>query len=219
MFVLGSIAGRSATLPMPNTTPTTRENIPPSTPPDEHITLDRSQPRYQRLANAAAKIARLLNKATSPELIACLDDFLGVIYSLVFATLRAFKDRTTGPIEVDKVKTRAHQLAGGDIRLTGAWMAGYYFNNALFRESAVYHRILKTLNKRNGDLERLLPLTKNAYTQKTGREWDNTNIDLVRQQVNKLKHKANGTYHARQVSYEQAVRAAEELLTLLEALP
>jgi hypothetical protein len=190
----------------------------PANSTEEHLALNLNEPRYLRLANTAQRTAKLLDRATTPALVDVLDDFLGVIYSLIFATSRGFKDRTTGPIEVDKVKTRAGQLAEGHVRLTGAWMAGYYFNSALFRESAVYHRTLETLNCRNSDIKKLLPLTKTKFAQKTGANWQNTNIDQVRKQVNKLKHKEAGTYHARDVTYEHAVAAAEELLNLLEAM-
>ncbi len=31
------------------------------------------------------------------------------------------------------------------LRTEGKWTAGFYFNNALFRTSGVYHRVLKVL--------------------------------------------------------------------------
>jgi hypothetical protein len=185
---------------------------------DQHITLDLTQAREARLAHAASRTATLLKSATSPELIAVLVDFLGVIYSLVFANRGGFTDRTNKPIEVSVLKTRAQQLATGHVRMTGTWMAGYHFNSALIRTSAVYHRALKTINNQNATLKTLVPLTKAAYTKTTGKNWEDTNLELVRGQVNNLKHDADGTYHTRQVTYEQAVTAAEELLTVIEVL-
>lgn len=139
-----------------------------------------------------------------------------MIYSLIFASVRDFKDRTDGPIEIGPVKTRAEQLANGHVRITGAWMAGYHFNSALFQTSAVYRRILKTIDRRDASLKILLPLRQAAYAQKANLDWPNTNIEQVRAQVSYPEHDADGTYHARRVSYEQEVSPAEELIDLLE---
>ncbi|HMD09202.1 MAG TPA: hypothetical protein VKH63_16845 [Candidatus Acidoferrum sp.] len=34
-------------------------------------------------------------------------------------------------------------IADGKVRLDGKWIARGYFNNALFRTAAIYHRVLK----------------------------------------------------------------------------
>jgi hypothetical protein len=94
-------------------------------------------------------------------------------------------------------------------------MAGLHFNSALFRTSAVYHRALKVIIG-PGKIDHLRKEAEKRYKTKTGSDWQNTNIQQVHDQVNYLKHDAPGTYHSRQVTYEQALQALHELLDLIE---
>jgi hypothetical protein len=52
-------------------------------------------------------------------------------------------DRLARSIDIAAAQKRAAQIAGGQLRFDGKWMAGFHFNSALFRIAAVYHRILK----------------------------------------------------------------------------
>jgi hypothetical protein len=57
-------------------------------------------------------------------MIGCLDDLLGALYCLVFATREGFDDRP-GPIEEDKVLIRAEQVASGKVRTAESGWPGF----------------------------------------------------------------------------------------------
>ena len=97
---------------------------------------DLSSPIYATLARFAAQIAKLLNAPSvqaDPNLAGTLDDFLGAVYALFFAKRGDFTDRTARSIDVTAVQKRAAQMASGELRPDGKWMAGFHFNSALFR--------------------------------------------------------------------------------------
>lgn len=101
---------------------------------------DLSSPIYATLARCAARIDKLLNAPTvqaDPNLAGTLDDFLGAVCALFFAKRGDFTDRTTQSIDITAVQNRAMQMADGEPRPDGKWMAGLHFNSALFRIPAV----------------------------------------------------------------------------------
>lgn len=194
--------------------------------PAEHLMLqiDRTDPVYGRLAGFAGRLKTLLDRPkvqADPYLCHVLDDFLGAIYALILAKSQDFADRPAGMSpERDKVQVRAHQVANGQLRLDGKWMAGFHFNSALLRLSAVYHRILRVVTNDHrkgmtvGDLRNKLP-----YTAWTGRAWSCTSIQKIHQEVNTLKHDSSGLGAGRTAQYGHALDAVEELLDVLEACP
>lgn len=113
------------------------------------LQIDRADAAYGRLAGFAARLKVLLDRPkvqADAYLRHGLDDFLGAIYALILAKSQDFTDRPAGTSpELDKVQIRAAQVANGQVRLDGKWMAGFHFNSALLRLSAVYHRILRVL--------------------------------------------------------------------------
>jgi hypothetical protein len=170
----------------------------------------------------------LLDRPTvqaDPYLRHALDDFLGAVYALTLAKYLNFTDRPPGTSpEADKVQIRAEQVANGRLRLDGQWMAGFHFNSALLRTSAVYHRILRVLTKDHrrdasaGELRQKLQ-TDALYATWTGHPWAFTNLQQVHTEVNKLKHDGDGLGAGRDARYAQALDAVDELLNLLEACP
>jgi hypothetical protein len=115
------------------------------------LTLDRSDPTYGALSGYAGRIGKLLTTPAvraNPDLAGSHDDFLGAVYALIQAKKHDFADRT-GPIEIAAVEKRAQKIAAGKVRTNGKWVAGFYFNNALFRTAAVQHRILKIITQKN----------------------------------------------------------------------
>jgi len=71
-----------------------------------------------------------------------------------------------GP-ERDKVQIRAEQVSNGQIRLDGAWMAGFHFNSGIMRLSAVYHRLLRVITNNHAKgqwVETLLKQVPYAWT-------------------------------------------------------
>jgi hypothetical protein len=127
------------------------------------VTIDLKDPVYGALAGYAGRIATSLTDARAQadaNLAGSLDDFLGVIYSLVQSKQHGFADRT-GAIEIKAVEKRAKRISVGEVRTDGKWIAGFYFNNALFRTAAVYHRILKiATGKKTGYMPDLLPIAQ-----------------------------------------------------------
>jgi len=180
-----------------------------------YITIVATEPGYQRLFELAGKIGGLLKSAlikSDPNLAAPLDDLLGSVYSLILAKQHGFANRMNRPVDLAPVAQRAGQMAKGRIRVNGKWIAGFYFNNALFRTAAVYHRALKTIvGKRNGYVPELLPKLKKEFPN-----WIGTNIAKVHDQVNELKHAPRGVHDKRTVTSDIAVAAIDELVALIE---
>jgi hypothetical protein len=99
------------------------------------LTLDLGDPTYGALSSYAGRIGKLLTAPAvraNPDLAGSHDDFLGAVYALIQAKKLDFADRA-GPIEIAAVEKRAQKIATGNVRTDGKWVAGFYFNNALFR--------------------------------------------------------------------------------------
>ncbi len=177
--------------------------------------LDLSDPTEARLAGCAHRISQLLKSpavTANAEAQSSLDDFLGAVYALIRAKQEGFRDRPGRPIAIRPVAQRAARIAAGNLKTDGLWIAGFYFNNALFRTAAVYHRMLKVITGANGYVPALLPTASARYPN-----WDNTQLSKVHSQVNELKHDPRGVYHGRSVTYAEALAAACDLLDLIEA--
>jgi hypothetical protein len=136
-------------------------------------------PAFQRLPLLAGRIGQLLSSNPQPRrsLQACLDDLLGVVYTLMYAKHYKFDDRPQPLAQenMDSVIVRAKDMATLKLRTEGKWTAGFYFNNALFRTSGVYHRALKILT--GNELEKkdvgvLRPLAEKLYNERKGSPWE-----------------------------------------------
>src|SRR6266542_477250 len=74
--------------------------------------IDPNSPTYAKLSRYAARVETLLKKAAvkgKPGLVASLDDFLGILYSLFFAREYDFTDRLDRKIDPTAVEKRAHE--------------------------------------------------------------------------------------------------------------
>jgi len=182
------------------------------------LELDLATQENRELADYGSRILKMLEWAQVQHndfLVATLDDFLGVVYVLIFANCNnpPFQDRT-GPIEVQTVVKRAGDVAKGRVRTSGRWLAGFHFNSALFRIAATYHRGLKVVSgKETSGLWKgqLLPIVEPAFPR-----WQHKELDKIHDEVNQLKHDGEGLFEARSVTRKQAELAVEELLTLFE---
>jgi hypothetical protein len=188
------------------------------------LQIDRTDSTYGRLARFAGRLKSVLDRPkvqADANLPHVLDDFLGAIYALILAKSQGFTDRPRGiSPEPDKVQTRAEQVANGHIRLDGKWMAGFHFNSAILRLSAVYHRILRVLTNDHRTEAHVGELrNKLAYAAWTGHPWSYANIQKVHDDVNVLKHDSGGVGRGRDAEYGHALDAVEELLNLLDACP
>ena len=177
--------------------------------------LDLSDPAEARLAGCARQISQLLKSpavTANAEAQSSLDDFLGAVYALIRAKQEGFRDRPGRPIAIKPVAQRAAKIAAGNLKTDGLWIAGFYFNNALFRTAAVYHRMLKVITGGNGYVPALQPIASARYPG-----WDSAQLSKVHSQVNELKHDPRGVYHGRTVTYAETLTAARDLLDLIEA--
>lgn len=189
-----------------------------------YLVADKEDTATAELMELSQRIAVLLESPgvkASQYLQASLDDMLGAVYSLMLAKHYDYSERPKGsPPEIQAVINRAKDMAAGKVRTDGKWTAGFYLNNALFRVSAVYHRILKIVAARQTDqvyVRDLLPEAEARYQSATGRPWNYTNVKEIHEEVNTLKHTADGVYGGRQVTFRQVVLALGEMLDLLEA--
>lgn len=129
----------------------------------------------------------------------------------MISSARSIRDRPGRPIAIKPVTQRAARIAAGNIKTDGLWIAGFYFNNALFRTAAVYHRILKVATGAAGYVPTLQTAALARYPN-----WNSIRLNKVHSQVNELKHEPQGVYHGRLVTYEDALTAACDLLDLIE---
>jgi hypothetical protein len=185
----------------------------------------RTDPEFLKLAGLAGRIAQLLSSGKQPKqsLQACLDDLLGAVYSLMYAKHHKFSSRpqALGQNEFLNVLVRARKMASSKLRTDGKWTAGFYFNNALFRTAAVYHRAIKIVTGNEDSREyvdKLEPEAKKRYEDVRHASWTNGNVRKVHWEVNGLKHDSSGISGGRGVEFEMAVEAIDEILNLIEAL-
>lgn len=179
------------------------------------LDIDPDDPDYKALFAYAARIGKVLNVPAvrgNADLAGSLDDFLGAVYALIQAKHHQFADRAGRPIDITPVEKRAAQIAKGRVRTNGQWIAGFYFNNALFRTAAVYNRILKIVVGKADKLDKLRREAQILYPH-----WTCSKLGLVNSQVNDLKHTPRGVHDLRTVTYDDAVAAIGELLYLIEA--
>lgn len=174
--------------------------------------INLSDPRLKELSTQAGRIATIVakykTKPTDP-VVAALDELLGAVYALVSAIEKDFKGKL-GPSEFQPVFIRAQHLANGQVRKDGNWMAGFHFNSAIFRISAVLDRLPKALGGHTGAARR--------YQRKTGKSWQNKEAHEIREEVNRLKHKASGIFAKRRSALTAAITAVAQLLHLAETL-
>jgi hypothetical protein len=132
--------------------------------------VDTKNQTFRDVSLYAERIATLLKSpvvAKNSDLEACLDDLLGALYALVFAKQAGFVHRVDRPIEISAVITHAEQVSKGEVRVDGKWIAGFQFNSALYRISATYHRTLKLVIGKDGDIGTLLMLKSSTDGQVT----------------------------------------------------
>lgn len=175
-----------------------------------------------QIARAATRLNDLLADARvcdNPNSCACLDDLLGAVHALYLARFYGFVDRTDHPIETAVLLTRARDLSEGSIRIDGKWAAGFYFNGALFRLAAVFHRLLKLILDKTNSREFTPALQKEAaqrYPNWFSEGWTNLRVSDVYAEVNTLKHTTTGVIVSRTVSFHRALASLDEILNIAE---
>jgi hypothetical protein len=179
----------------------------------------------QRLASQSKRIGVLLikHKSSQSGLLACLDDLLGSVYNLFYATHFEYADRlkTLSEHDIGNVAIRANDMGQCKVRIDGKWAAGVFFNNALFRLAGVYHRVLKIAVDKPTSRDfpyALLPEVEKLFRAATKLDWKHTHIQAIYKEVTDLKHTPDGIFEGRSVRFVQAIDAVDEILTLVEAL-
>jgi hypothetical protein len=175
--------------------------------------MDLADVRLSELAGLADRIVKLLEKPqtkANQALVAVLDDLLGAIYALISAREGGFKGKSRSS-EFKPILERAKEVANGDVKTDGNWMAGFHFNSAIFRISAVFDRLPKAVACCHLS-------AKSAYLKKNGGQWKNTDAHAIREEVNRLKHTPKGLFTGRLKDFAVGLSAVKQLLELAETL-
>lgn len=181
---------------------------------------------YKKLCAFAGRIDSLLGLPevqSNSSWEACLDDLLGAVYGFYYAKRHAYADRNTSlnPEYMRLVRTRATDMSNLRVRTEGLWTAGFYFNSALFRVAAVYHRSLKIVAGKEAsvlEFADLLSKAEKLFKDSQKHDWTNTNLGKVNSEVNDLKHAGSGIYDGRHVQFDDALQALDEMVNFIEAL-
>lgn len=182
--------------------------------------INGNDPFVAQLANQAKQLHKLmpvkLTTRGDEGLAATLDLYLGALHALILARQHGFRERSRRKPSLAAIRADAERLAHREQRIDGPWLAGYYFNDGLFRVSAVYHRSLQLVVYpfRKGDnyVDDLLP----EVLRQRG-PWEHDSIAQVHDEVNTLKHVPGGLVDGRTVGLKTAIRGSVQLLRLLEA--
>ncbi len=177
--------------------------------------VDISEPVYGALCGYAGKINGLLATPlvqANLKLAASLDDLLGAVYALIQANQLGFANRTNRATSICAVEALARQIATGDVEVDKRWLAGFYFNNALFRIAAVCHRVLQiVLTGKDAGVNKYRAKAEGLY-----QGWTGGKLSMVHGEVITLKHTPEGVFSGRTVTYDDASSALGELLALIE---
>ncbi len=182
--------------------------------------LDLKDSKQKRLAGFAARIVKLLEKPevqANEPLVAVIDDLLGAVYALIAARQEKFKGKL-GKSDFPPILDRSKLIAGGKPKVSGNWMAGFHFNSAMFRLSAVFDRLPKSLagcSHGEGCCEHGAGA---RYRKLKGKAWPNQQLHDIRKEVNAIKHEAIGVYKGRRANLSAALAAVNQILDLTEAL-
>ena len=185
--------------------------------------VDPASPYYATLCGYARRVQELLREPalqTDEGVVSTLDFLVGALHALLSAGELGFRDRRGRAPQTTPIREMAESLSQGRVRTDGAWLAGFHFNNALARLAAVYERALKIASGRRARGEKQKAIVNDAlarYASWNGTAWSCTNISELYNEVNSLKHDPAGLYKGRNVEFDKAVRATDELLVLLEA--
>jgi PHD/YefM family antitoxin component YafN of YafNO toxin-antitoxin module len=177
----------------------------------------------RRLCTSAERIAVLLERAQSRPsraLKACLDDLLGAIYSLLFASRNGFDDRTEKELDdryYKDVSIRAADMSSGSVRTDGKWAAGYYFNSGVLRIDAVCHRGAETVASPRKGFDNLRKPISDWFQSTQDAPWAAAALQKIGCEARALKHRTDAVIPKRNARFADAVDAIGELIVLFEA--
>ena len=182
--------------------------------------LDFTDSKQKRLAGFAGRIVRLLEKPDvqrNEPLVSVLDDLLGAVYALIAARQENFKGKM-GKSEFAPILDRAKLIATGKPKNSGNWMAGFHFNSAMFRVSAVFDRLPKSLAGCKHGEACCEHGAAARYQKAKGKAWQMQQLHDIRKEVNAIKHEAIGVYRGRKANLNAGLSAVNQILELTETL-
>ncbi len=165
----------------------------------------------KRLQHLSGRLEELFY--SHPQLRPALDDTIGAVFALMLAEELGYKDRPHSlPSEYLNIPLkRARDMRRGKVRKDGKWAAGFYFNSALMRIAATYHRVLMVVTGKKGKVGKLVKEVKGQFG-----EFPHQHLDDVHDEVNDIKHSPKGISGGRKVTFEEVIAALEELVDLIE---
>jgi hypothetical protein len=171
---------------------------------------------HSRLAEIARRLSRLLSEVPDDEAVVDTLDYLaGALYSLFQLEPLPFWERR-GPRLPDyrsKLRRYVADMAHGE-QPGDYWLSGYFLNSALQRIAGCYDRIPKLfLGIEKGDRRPPHELMTAIF----GDERNYRNWKALYSEMNPLKHWAVGLSQKRAVGKSEAIRALEEILSLVQA--
>lgn len=182
--------------------------------------LDLKDRTQERLAGFAARIATLLERPDvqkNEPLVSVLDDLLGAVYALIAARQENFKGKI-GKSDFAPILDRAKRIASTKPKAAGNWMAGFHFNSAMFRISAVFDRLPKSLAGCKHGEACCEHGAAARYQKAKGKAWQKQQLNDIRKEVNAIKHEAIGVYRGRKANLNAALAAVSQILELAETL-
>lgn len=139
---------------------------------------------------------------------------LGGLYGLIKAKQLNYVHRTGAllpPGYEAELNGIAATLSGGNVIDDGQWLAGFYFNSALQRLAAGYHRGLQLLTGQTGEVQELLEIAiKRKLLTVTNINW----LATAHGEVQKLQRDPYGLLKGRGISLDEATVALNQLLAL-----
>lgn len=181
--------------------------------------IDLNDTTFKELARCASRIVPLLKSAHGrgdKEMIGVFDDMLGAIYALVDAHKLGFHGKSSES-EYGAIEKRSTQVGKGEVKRAGSWMAGFHFNSAIFRISAVFARLVIRIAGKPKEQDARDDANA-AFLKKKHTPWANKEANAIRKEVNNLKHEVGGVFKGRAEDMTTALTALDQLLTLAEEL-
>ena len=96
--------------------------------------------------------------------------------------------------------------------------AGFHFNSAMFRISAVFDRLPKSLAGCSHSEACCEHGASARYRKSKGKAWQRQQLHDIRTEVNAIKHEAIGVYKGRRANLNTARAAVNQVLELAEVL-